>query len=158
LWLHEEVAAERGDVGQELAQTTVPVVQMNPHGYWHAEDHVKNGTPKLAQERTQGNLPALLIHDVQGDKGQSLREGTVSFSPLHKDWIYITAEDAEFSGCTGAGLPIARGKEMFVQSHTQILEESKRALSLQLSNSAWKRNLSSFETATDLCLYRKWGS
>lgn len=48
LWLHEEVATERGEMGQELPQTAVPVVQMNPHGYRHAEDNVKNRTPKLA--------------------------------------------------------------------------------------------------------------
>lgn len=33
LWLHKEVATERREMGQELPQTTVSMVQMNPHGY-----------------------------------------------------------------------------------------------------------------------------
>lgn len=33
LWLHKEVAAEGGKMGQELPQAMVSMVQMNPHGY-----------------------------------------------------------------------------------------------------------------------------
>lgn len=48
LWLHKEVVAEGGEVGQKLPQAMVPMVQMNPHGYGHAEANVKNRAPKLA--------------------------------------------------------------------------------------------------------------
>lgn len=33
LWLHKEVVADRGEMGQEFPQTMVPMVQVNPHGY-----------------------------------------------------------------------------------------------------------------------------
>jgi hypothetical protein len=40
--------AEGRKMSQELPQAMVPMVQMNPHGYWHAEANVKNWTSKLA--------------------------------------------------------------------------------------------------------------
>lgn len=93
LWLDDDHLRQSTGSRQELLETVVAIIQMDPHGDGEAEHHVESRLIKLCQILPQSFVRLLVLRQkVQAFEGQAIPARIAFARSLDQDRVQIHAD------------------------------------------------------------------
>ena len=121
LGFKQDQITEFGQIAEELLQSAISVIQMNPHADRETEDDVEFGAALVGEVVAEFDL-GVRIHDVQSLEGdvRCLFVIVVLGRSLNEKFVHIYAVYLELGRCQG-------GLKMPPEASGQILEEEHQS-------------------------------